>query len=72
MKLDPDSDLGNLEVTVAVGSLESTAVKAALGAGAACACKMQTAGLIYGAVLLLDGSYRVVGDELADTIPAAA
>lgn len=70
--LDPDSDLGNLAVTVAVGSLESTAVKAALGAGAACACKMQTAGLIYGAVLLLDGSYRVVDDELADTIPAAA
>ncbi len=59
--LDPDSDLGNLMVTTDVGPLDRQAVAAALDAGAAVAMPMRTAGLIHGAVLCLDGRYRVVG-----------
>ena len=58
--LDPDSDLGGLPVTVAVGALEPAAVDAALDAGAAVAAAMRRAGLIEAAVLLLRGRVRVV------------
>ncbi|UCH76135.1 MAG: UPF0280 family protein [Rhodospirillales bacterium] len=59
--LDPDSDLGKLTVTIAVGPLAAGAVAAALDAGVAAARRMLDRGLIYGAVLLLQGRYRVVG-----------
>ena len=59
--LDPDSDLGKLMVTIAVGPLAAGAVAAALDSGVAAARRMLDRGLIDGAVLLLQGRYRVVG-----------
>jgi ApbE superfamily uncharacterized protein (UPF0280 family) len=70
--LDPDSDLGDLPVTVAVGALDADAVAAALAGGAAAAQSMLSAGLIFGAVLALDGRFAVVGEALASALPAAA
>lgn len=70
--LDPDSDLGKMPVTVAVGPLDQDSRHAALDAGLVCAEAMREAGLIYGAVLALDGLYRVAGAELAKSLPAAA
>jgi len=64
--LDPDSDLGELPVTVAVGALDPAAVDAALDAGAGAAAAMRRAGLIEAAVLLLRGRWRVVGDPLRE------
>ncbi len=62
--LDPDSDLGGLPVTVAVGALEPAAVDVALDAGAGAATAMRRAGLIEAAVLLLRGRWRVVGQPI--------
>ncbi|MDH3595824.1 MAG: UPF0280 family protein [Rhodospirillales bacterium] len=70
--LDPDSDLGDLPVTVAVGALDEEAVMTALTGGEAAARSMLSAGLIFGAVLALNGQFRVVGDALARALPAAA
>ena len=72
MTLDPDSDLGNLEVTTAVGELDGSAVRTALDSGAACAQAMRAADSIHGAVLALDGIFRVVGDEIARELLVAA
>lgn len=70
--LDADSDLGLLPVTFAVGPLDRASCAAALEAGLACARGMREAGLIYGAVLALNGIYRVTGPELANALPVAA
>jgi len=70
--LDPDSDLGMLPVTVAVGALDEVSRDAALDAGLACAEDMREAGLIHGAVLALNETYRVAGPGLAKALPAAA
>ena len=59
--LDPDSDLGSRLVTVAVGALSEAAIGRALSAGEARARRMREAGLIHGAVLILDRRVRVVG-----------
>lgn len=59
--LDPDSDLGDLLVTVKVGPLEPAAVAAALAAGLARAEAYRTAGLIEGAALRLSGEVRTTG-----------
>lgn len=59
--LDPDSDLGVLEVTVGVGALEPEAVRAALDAGAAEAERMLARGLVVAAGLWLRGGFRAVG-----------
>jgi len=59
--LDPDSDLGDLPVTVAVGALERAAIAAALDAGAAEAGRMAAAGLMAAAMLQLRGERRIVG-----------
>jgi ApbE superfamily uncharacterized protein (UPF0280 family) len=64
VELDPDSDLGELPVTVAVGRLVPTQVAVALAAGAARAEEMLAAGLIHGAALGLRGNVRVVGPAL--------
>jgi ApbE superfamily uncharacterized protein (UPF0280 family) len=58
-----DSDLGDLLVTVAVGALPYDVVIAALDAGESEARLMQAAGLIHGAVLLLQGEVRVIGER---------
>ncbi len=70
--LDLDSDLGDLPVTLAVGALDEEAVMTALTGGEAAARSMLSAGLIFGAVLTLNGRFRVVGDALARALPAAA
>jgi len=56
-----DSDLGALPVTVAVGSLPEEAVTQALDNGERQAMRLLQAGLIHGAVLLLQGQIRVIG-----------
>lgn len=63
--LDPDSDLGNLYVTTAVGLLDGDTVALALDEGAAMAEEMCVKGLIYGAALCLDDNYRVIGPGLS-------
>ena len=70
--LDPDSDLGKLLVTTAVGPLDQDAVSAALAGGVAAATRMRDSGLIYGAVLCLNEHYRVVGGDLPVASPALA
>ena len=70
--LDPDSDLGELPVTVAVGALDTDSVEAALAGGAALARSMLSAGLIFGAVLALNNRFAVVGESLAHALPDAA
>ncbi len=60
-ELDPDSDLGERPVTVAVGPLEPEAVETALDAGARCAQEMLAVGRIAGAALRLCGRKRLLG-----------
>lgn len=59
--LDPDSDLGALQVTVAVGALPVPVVDRALERGAAEARRLQRAGLIEAAALSLQGRWRIEG-----------
>lgn len=60
--LDPDSDLGALPVTVAVGNLPTEVVEAALDAGEAMAETLLQRGLIHGALLVVKSELRVVGE----------
>jgi ApbE superfamily uncharacterized protein (UPF0280 family) len=57
--LDPDSDLGELLVTVAVGDLPPVIVAAALDRGAAEARRLRLCGLIDSAALSLEGQWRI-------------
>jgi ApbE superfamily uncharacterized protein (UPF0280 family) len=59
--LDPDSDLGDLPVTVAVGELPPDLVAEALARGVSRAEALLGRGLILGACLRLQGQVRVVG-----------
>jgi hypothetical protein len=61
-ELDPDTDLGNLPVTVDVGPLSPAQIAAALDAGVARAEAMRHAGLIEAALLTLAGEWRSVGE----------
>jgi uncharacterized protein len=65
--LDPDSDLGDLPVTVSVGALSAETVTEALDRGAAEARRLRLCGLIEGAALSLFGQWRIEtgGTELA-------
>lgn len=58
-ELDPDSDLGDLPVTVAVGALPLEAVAEALDRGAAEARRLRRCGLIDSAALSLHGEWRL-------------
>ncbi|MCV2865617.1 UPF0280 family protein [Defluviimonas sp. WL0075] len=58
--LDPDSDLGDRPVTVAVGTLSAAEIATALDRGLAEAAAMQAAGLIAGAALFLNRASRVL------------
>jgi len=60
-ELDPDSDLGERAVTVAVGVLPDASVIEALAAGAAAAEAMAADGRIVAAHLVLQGGTRTVG-----------
>ena len=59
--LDPDSDLGDLQVTTAVGALPQDVVELALDRGAAEARRLQRLGLIEAAALSLRGTWRIEG-----------
>jgi hypothetical protein len=61
--MDPDSDLGGRQVTLAVGTLALREIEAALSAGLAEAERLREAGLIYGAVLTLQSRFVVCGDK---------
>src|SRR5262249_31034737 len=58
--LDPDSDLGNLPVTVRVGALLAGEVATALDNGVRKAKSFADAGLILAAMLQLRGQRRIV------------
>jgi ApbE superfamily uncharacterized protein (UPF0280 family) len=62
--LDPDSDLGALPVTTAVGALPEDAVAAALDAGEAVAEALHARGLVHAVLLALGPALRVVGRPL--------
>ncbi len=64
-ELDPDSDLGDLRVTVDVGPLSPEAIAAALKNGLGMARALQAEGLIEGALLALAGEWRSVGGVVA-------
>jgi ApbE superfamily uncharacterized protein (UPF0280 family) len=61
-ELDPDSDLGERLVTVAVGSLREAEIESALSAGRACAEDYRRRGLIIDAALMLAGRSTAVGN----------
>ena len=66
--LDPDSDLGDLPVTVAVGRLSDAVIAEALDRGAAEARRLRLCGMIEGAALSLRGQWRIeVQQEFAMT-----
>jgi ApbE superfamily uncharacterized protein (UPF0280 family) len=67
--LDPDSDLGELPVTVSVGALPAGAITRALDNGAAEARRLRLLGLIEGAALSLNGAWRI---DSAGTVLARA
>jgi uncharacterized protein len=62
--LDPDSDLGDRLVTVAVGALSAAEIDTALGAGLAQAEAYRRQGLIIDAVLMLAGETRLLPASL--------
>ena len=66
--IDPDSDLGDQLVTVAVGDLPPDAVAFAIGEGMAVANDFRQRGLLEAAVLCLAGEVRTVVNE--DAAPA--
>jgi uncharacterized protein len=61
--LDPDSDLGDLPVTVGLGDLSPGAIAAALDAGLARAREYAQAGLILAAMLQLRGQRRIASAD---------
>jgi len=70
--LDPDSDLGGLAVTVAVGALPAAMIEAALDAGEAVAETLLQRGLIEAALLVVQGAMRMVGaPRLLEGVPPA-
>lgn len=62
-ELQPDSDLGDRAVTIAVDGLSSDEIDAALEAGLATALALQHRGLIEGAALFLAGHARTSVNE---------
>lgn len=68
--IDPDSDLGALPVTVAVGPLSRDDVRAALQRGHECAESMRRDGLIEAAALFLRGEGVTVGAAGAPAVGA--
>jgi len=66
--LDPDSDLGERLVTVDVGPLDEWTVEVALDSGIKAGNKMQRAGHIRAAVLVLQQQFRTVGSLPAGLI----
>jgi ApbE superfamily uncharacterized protein (UPF0280 family) len=69
--VDDTSDLGDRLVTTRVGVLDPDSVVLALGRGAMCAEAMRRAGLIHGAVLVLQRHIRVIGGIAPRLLDAA-
>lgn len=63
--LDPDSDLGDLPVTLDIGPLGDGEIGQALAAGLQCAHAMREAGHIHAAVLSLRGRFAMCGTALS-------
>jgi hypothetical protein len=64
-ELKDDTDLGDRPVTVAVGWLPKESVASALACGEEAARAMMAGNLVWGVVLCLQGSVRIVrGDPL--------
>ncbi len=63
-EVDDNTDLGDLLVTMTVGPLPDYAIAQALDRGAARAEALVAAGLIWGAVLVLDSHHRVLGGAI--------
>jgi uncharacterized protein len=64
VELDPDSDLGDRLVTVAVGALTAAEIETALAAGAARAEAYRGQGLIIAAALMLARQSKVLGEAV--------
>jgi hypothetical protein len=69
--LDPDSDLLDLPVTVAVGALPPAFVEEALDRGAAEARRLRFRGLIEGAALSLRGHWRIDAQSCLEPVKLA-
>ena len=69
--IDETSDLGERLVTTRVDPLPPAVIEEALAHGAAVAAAMRRRGLIFGAVLALQGRLRVIGDLAPRLAPAA-
>ena len=67
--LDPDSDLGDLPVTLEVGPLGDGEIGQALAAGLDRARAMREAGHIHAAVLSLRGRFAMCGTALSPELP---
>ncbi|CAN5682465.1 thiamine biosynthesis protein ApbE [soil metagenome] len=66
--LDPDSDLGDLPVTVAVGKLPQALIDEALDRGVTEARRLRLCGLIEGAALSLFGQWRIDASRALATL----
>jgi ApbE superfamily uncharacterized protein (UPF0280 family) len=62
--VDPDSDLGDRLITLAVGELAPVEIDRALASGFAIADRLRRAGLIHGAVLVLRRRFAICGEDL--------
>jgi ApbE superfamily uncharacterized protein (UPF0280 family) len=67
-----DSDLGDIPVTVDVPPLAPSQVKSALDTGAVCAKVLQKGGLVWAALLVCQGQWRLVEPLCSKALPAAA
>jgi hypothetical protein len=65
-ELDPDSDLGDLPVTVTIGDLPRDAVDTALDRGLAEARRLRRLGLIDSAAISLKGRWRLCHPERSE------
>jgi ApbE superfamily uncharacterized protein (UPF0280 family) len=70
-ELDPDSDLGDLPVTVAVGALPRDLADEALNRGAAEARRLRLCGLIQAAALSLRGRWQLEAQSCLEKVISA-
>lgn len=66
-----DSDLGDIPVTVDVPPLSPALVKSALDAGTVCAKVLQEEGLVWAALLVCQGQWRLVEPLCSKALPRA-
>lgn len=66
-----DSDLGDIPVTVDVPPLVPSQVKSALDTGAICAKVLQKGGLVWAALLVCQGQWRLIEPLCSKALPTA-